>query len=131
MLLVSADAAGTTAVAWLFRVIPQHTTLGCFLIGTGVSAIAGSLVERRLSLMSLLLIIPQQLTLLLSALGACFAISASAFADGVVRPRLFIAADQLPAILSALFHTCAIVETYMRPLWQPLLEKVWKHGGRP
>lgn len=57
-----------------------------------------------------LMLLPQQFLLLISALGAANAMYLSQFADGVIRPRQFLIADQLPSVLIALLHTCAIIE---------------------
>ena len=66
---------------------------------------------------SLLVVLPQQFLLMFSAVGACVAIYHSQFADGVVRPRAFLAADQCPAIFLAIFHTCALVDLHVRRLF--------------
>lgn len=57
--------------------------------------------------------LPQQFLLMLSAEGAVQCIINSQFADGVIRPWPFIAADQFPAILTALFHTWVLVEVFI------------------
>ena len=57
----------------------------------------------------ILLLIPQQVLLMMSAGGVTEAIWIAQFADGVVRPRAFIAADQLYVILAAIGHTLAII----------------------
>lgn len=60
----------------------------------------------------LIFMLPQQFVLTLSAVGAVSSIVASQFADGVVRPRAFIAADQCPAIFLAIGHTVAILSQF-------------------
>src|SRR5687767_7289548 len=62
----------------------------------------------------LLMMIPQQLLMIISAGGAAAAIAASQFADGVVRSRGFIVADQAPAIIAAALHTYAVIHTARR-----------------
>lgn len=59
----------------------------------------------------LFLMIPQQLLLLLSAGGAIQAMALSQFADGIVRSRGFIIADQAPAVIGAICHTIAVIQT--------------------
>lgn len=54
--------------------------------------------------------VPQQLLLLESANRAILCIYAGSFADGVIRPRMFIFVDQLPAMLLAFFHTVALID---------------------
>lgn len=56
----------------------------------------------------ILLLTPQQLLLTMSATGAIEAIWISQFADGVVRSRAFLAADQSYSIIVAIGHTAAI-----------------------
>lgn len=56
------------------------------------------------------MLIPQQLVLMVSAIGAVECISRGMFADGVPRPVPFMFADQIPSILIAIFHTCAIFD---------------------
>lgn len=53
------------------------------------------------------LLFPQQVLLLLAAIGAAEAITFSHFADGVVRSRSFIAADQCWVILLCFAHVSA------------------------
>jgi hypothetical protein len=57
----------------------------------------------------ILLLLPQQSLLVISALGALSAIISGHFADGVVRPWGFIMADQFPIILSAILYSVSIV----------------------
>jgi len=52
---------------------------------------------------------PQQLLLIVAAVGALVAVVMGNYADGVVRPTLFIATDQLMVMLLPIFHAVAIV----------------------
>ena len=52
---------------------------------------------------------PQQLLLVVAAVGALVAVVMGNYADGVVRPTLFIATDQLPVMLMPFFHALAII----------------------
>ena len=36
------------------------------------------------------------------------------YGDGVPRPRLFILADQIPAVLTMVLHTAAVIEMHAR-----------------
>jgi hypothetical protein len=63
------------------------------------------------------MLLPQQTLLMISACGAILAIYFSRYADGVVRPRPFIAADQIHVILAALGHTTAVVAYVLHPWW--------------
>lgn len=51
---------------------------------------------------------PQQLLLLISATHSLTLILAGSYADGVVRPSLFILADQLPNLVATVMHTLAL-----------------------
>jgi hypothetical protein len=52
---------------------------------------------------------PQQLLLVVAAIGALVAVVMGNYADGVSRPTLFIATDQLLVMLLPIFHALAIV----------------------
>ena len=58
---------------------------------------------------SVLLLLPQQTLLVITAIGAILAAISGHYADGVPRPTLFILADQFPPILIAGAHTLAII----------------------
>lgn len=64
---------------------------------------------------SLLFMIPQQLVLVVSALGAITAMQTGTFADGEVRPIPFIVADQAPSVLIAVFHILSVYSNYFYP----------------
>lgn len=111
-LTCDASAGGVTAIHHLmfmnrWAVVVLFASVG---VGAGVGLLSRN---RNWSLAALL---PQQFVLMYSAWGAAAAIIASTFADGVPRPRAFIFADQLPAILAAVLHTFAIIEHHSREL---------------
>ena len=88
-----------------------HRWLGLELTVVGVPtaatlAIVAMVIDRP---WFVLLLIPQQLLLTMSAAGAIEAIWISQFADGVFRSRGFIVADQCYSIIAAIWHTVAIV----------------------
>jgi len=103
---LDASAYNSTALSAIYRLCGSLSPVVCFVVA--ILAILG-LNESRKPLAGLLLMLPQQTLLLISAFGAAAAIASSHFADGVVRSRAFIAADQIPAILAAVGHTIAIV----------------------
>lgn len=57
----------------------------------------------------ILLVLPQQLLLGISAAGAILAMYHSHYADGVMRSGTFIVADQLAIVLAWLSHTAAVL----------------------
>lgn len=64
---------------------------------------------------SIFFILPQQLVLFVSAIGAVSAMTTGTFADGVERPIPFLIADQAPAVLIALFHITSVYKAYLFP----------------
>jgi hypothetical protein len=49
-----------------------------------------------------------------SAYAAVVAVVVAHYGDGVTRPRLFILADQVPAVLTMVLHTAAVIEMHAR-----------------
>ena len=111
-----------TAIHHLYVVGFTTASLGiCYLAVAGL-ACWGMFVRDRMLAVALLM--PQQALLIYAAAGAIEAIVGSSFADGVVRSRGFIAADQGVVILLASFHTVALLECPVRELFRQ-----WrKHG---
>jgi hypothetical protein len=68
-----------------------------------------------------ILMAPQQMLLLIGAMGAFGCIVRGSYADGVQRPLSFLLADQLPAILAAVLHTLAMLEFFAHRLWRRLV----------
>lgn len=115
ILLYGESVTWITAIHHTLTICPHIPTLGVLyiLIATGATlSILGKLPGG--PFIDLLGILPQQLVLVYSAIGALEAMVLSTFADGVIRPREFIVADQAPAIFLAAFHTAAIVEAFIR-----------------
>jgi hypothetical protein len=77
------------------------------------AALLALLREREMGGVGVWLCLPQQFLLTTCAIRALTAVSQGQYADGTVRDPLFILADQGPVILTALFHTFALVERYM------------------
>lgn len=57
----------------------------------------------------ILLLIPQQILLMFSAAGVIESVWIAQFADGVVRSRSFLAADQSYSVLAAIGHSLAMI----------------------
>lgn len=57
-------------------------------------------------------LLPQQALLTLSAYAAVSAITAAHYGDGLMRPRVFILADQAPAMIALVLHTAALIEMH-------------------
>jgi hypothetical protein len=113
MLLASPLPLGATPLG-PFRPAPAWVT-GAVLLTVTAMAVAG-LTRHVPSRTSLLLLLPQQGVLMLSALSASTAIAGAAYADGVIRSRYFIGADQAPMVLTVILHTFALIEMHsIRP----------------
>ena len=84
-----------------------HLALPLILMTGAAMAVSGFFARRKVN--TLLLLIPQQLLLWLSAGGAFQAIWLGHFADGVQRSHAFILVDQCPTILIAIFHSWAML----------------------
>src|SRR5260370_34584692 len=59
-------------------------------------------------------LLPQQGLLTISAYAALLAAIDAHYGGGVIRPRMFILADQAPVIITMVLHTAAMVELHAR-----------------
>ena len=115
-------------VTWITAI--HHTmALGFSTTGLGVSYLIISamavygIISNTKHIISLCLVLPQQAFLTYAAVGGIVAVIESSFADGVVRPRGFISADQIPiSVFVAIFHTCALLEPMVRRIMNPKKE---------
>lgn len=105
------SAIGATAVDALFKVFGSYEALSFALLTTSIMALVALFTRVP---WAVVLLVPQQSLLLISAAGAIGAMVLSQFADGVVRPRAFIIADQMHIVLAALGHAFAIVAAGVR-----------------
>ena len=109
LLCVSSEQLLFTGVWTLYELLPQWAAGAWLLL---VAVLAFSALTTKASISGLFRILPQQMTLVVSAGDAIVATYHSQYADGVTRPSAFILADQIPAVLIAVFHTCAVVDVY-------------------
>lgn len=110
ILLFDESATNATALNALHRYI-SLPKLPPIIAGAALCAVAAMLWPSR---WTLALLVPQQILLMMSAAGCAEAIWLSQFADGVVRARGFIAADQIYSIIVAIGHTLAIIAHAVR-----------------
>jgi hypothetical protein len=111
LVLLNNESAGwVTAISGLAAFFGSHGLGWIFLATAGISAWA----VLRGGKGGVILLIPQQVVLTLAAISAIGAMETSAFADGVIRPRAFLIADQAPAVLAALWHGCAMLDHWKR-----------------
>jgi len=95
-----------TAVDALYYYISDPMILSSVLVIAAILAMFG-LTTR--SMWVLLLLIPQQTLVLMSASGALEAIWLGQFADGEIRPVGFLLVDQVHSVYAAMGHTVAII----------------------
>jgi hypothetical protein len=101
---VSRNATALNALVKVFG----NFTMGVLISIVILTLIGLFWVRKRIS--TILLLIPQQLILFIAAEGSLMAVYRGTYADLVVRPRMFIAADQAPIILTAIFYTMAMIQ---------------------
>lgn len=121
LMVISPTAGFVTSTAhvrmWLHLSAGQ---LGILYLGIAVMSVVALVVFHRLSLERILSLLPQQILITLAAAGAAVAIWDSQFADGVVRSRYFIGADQSPIIIAAVLHSVAVLDGRLEVLWKLL-----------
>lgn len=106
IILIDHAAVNATAVNALYRWISPPDLLALWIFVAAAMAAAGLFTRTP---WIVLLLLPQQIFLMMSAAGAVEAIWIAQYADGVIRPRAFLAADQIYSILAAFAHTIAII----------------------
>lgn len=114
LLLYDPAAQHVTGLSGLIRLVRVPEAGAAVFLGVGVLAGVGLCRARAGGMRGLLEVLPQQSVLVVSAVGACEAVWLAHYADGVPRPRAFIAADQVPAVLIAAAHTLALVDCFLR-----------------
>lgn len=102
-----------TASVSLTKLIPAYQLRGIILILVAVIAMSAGFFKGKI-LTQLLMLLPQQTILLLSAFSVVSAIGAGHFGDGVPRPWEFILLDQLPILITAIMYTIAVLEPGIR-----------------
>ena len=110
----------TTALSSIYTIFPfphQWNITPTALIISSTLALLGILYPFREPIFNgnqfiikVMLILPQFFLILVSAMGAMQATSAGHFADGVMRPQMFIFLDQVYPIMFAAFYMIVIVE---------------------
>lgn len=89
-------------------VIAREPIWAAFLFGTvAFLAFLGIVVHQ--TWVRVILILPQQVVLWFSVVGAGHAMYLGQFADGTIRSHWFLIVDQVPVILIAMGHTAALL----------------------
>jgi hypothetical protein len=112
LLLASLSPYGATAMH-IYASVPRFALAVVLFCASGLATWAIT-YGRRPSWQSLAALAPQQALLTISAYAALLAVAQAHYGDGVIRPRLFILADQAPVILTMLLHTAAVIELHAR-----------------
>lgn len=123
LLLFDPTAGNTTSAHLLLKYIPYAPLAGVVMIIAAAMALyelvsrsgtaRGWYFHRTPNTRYLALLLPQQAILVMAAGSAIEAMVTSHFADGVIRSRAFIIADQSTYVLLAIFYTMAIIEVYI------------------
>lgn len=108
------DDAGKTTPLWDLSVTFGAALPAVLFI---VAALAFGYIFAPRKLWALLLIAPQQSLLLYSAWAAVRSIIVGALPDGSPRAHMYLVAGLSPVILTAFFHTVAIIGNYRRLPW--------------
>jgi hypothetical protein len=111
LLLASPAPYGATAMH-IYDSVPRFALAAILFTASGLATWAIS--WRRPSWQSLAALLPQQALLTISAYAAMLAVIQAHYGDGVIRPRLFILADQAPVLLTMMLHTVAVIELHAR-----------------
>jgi hypothetical protein len=102
LLIFHGGPIATTATSLFRCLVPSYEVRALVYLVSGLLPVV--LIWRPGSVLGLISVLPQQILLLLSGISAVVAISSGHFADGVVRPHIFIAADQGIFIVLAVLH---------------------------
>lgn len=114
-IVILLQGAQNTAPTWLLSQLLGAYS-GWSYLAAGVAALGAAFVVKD-RMVGLVMCLPQQMLLLLSAGGSLDCVLRGAYADGVPRPWQFILVDQSPNILVALFHSIALLEVFAWPIW--------------
>lgn len=119
LLLASQHPYGATALH-VYRSIPRSLTVVALLTASALAAWA--ITRDQPSWKTLAALLPQQAILTISAYAAVAAVVVAHYGDGVIRPRMFILADQAPVVLVFMLHTAAVIEIHARRTTAEILQ---------
>ena len=111
LLLASRVPYGATALH-VYHGVPRVVLAAALFAASGLAM--WGVTRRRPSWQGLATLLPQQAIMTFSAYAAVVAVAVAHYGDGVPRPRLFILADQVPAVLTMVLHTAAVIEMHAR-----------------
>jgi hypothetical protein len=112
LLFANGGALHIAATSTLLQVVGE----GHYWLRASAYIIAGLmpsvLLWRPGSVVGLASVLPQQILIIMSGISAVVAITTGHYADGVIRPPLFIAMDQGIYIIAALLHALETVDRF-------------------
>lgn len=110
MLMFDRSVSGVTAVWALTIFLSRPVCIVLLIVVAMMASMAAFMLKNKHA--AAMFMIPQQMVLFLSAGGAIEAMVASKFPDGVLRPSVFIIADQAPVVLAAFCHMMATLHVW-------------------
>jgi len=118
LILVSPATEATTPLQALVNLFGEGRILSAmFLVGAAFATVGAYYPSTLVGVMCML---PQQALLVIAASGAAEAVVRGSYPDGVIRPWIFILADQVSLILLAPAYTLAVLSYHQafRKLWR-------------
>lgn len=111
LLLISPSPILAVPISPLFVLFHLSPITASFVLA-GIAWLGLLGAERKADTTAILMLLPQQTMLLLSGMAAILAVGAGHYADGIVRSRSFILADQFPTILLGPLYTFSIFSKF-------------------
>lgn len=112
IVLLYPESYNTTPIFFIGEFLGGRYITGICLLITGTLAFIGML-RSPYSQKHVAFFIPQQMFITIAAYGVIVTSIMGTYADGVLRPRMFILADQLPIIIMFLLHSFAFARKFI------------------
>ena len=116
-LLVSPATLGITAMLVIHSWVGEHHVLAGLITLTAVMLTAVRMGYGIGGRKGFLLVAPQAVLIIMTAIGCAYRAWIHQYADGVPRPFFFIAPDQVAYIVLASFHTYAWIVEHAEGRW--------------
>lgn len=110
ILLISPDPLMATPLSGLNFGNESRLITASILFVVATLAFIGTKMKH--SLRSLLFLIPQQTVLFIMGFTGLLAAMSGHYADGTIKPSLFILSDQLPAIMLGFIYTMVLIDKF-------------------
>ena len=112
ILKISPEAYNSVPLFYLGGFVGGIGVLPICLSAASICSIAGLTLYKANSTKQVILLSPQQMFLSLIAIGAMLSSFHGTYADGVIREKLFILADQLPIIGIFVLHSIGFIRKF-------------------